>query len=84
MGTTETKIKRLQREVEKLKRQVAQLQRSGTGMRRAKVNKSKRTTSRTKRTVKLGGLWAGTPEITERDIEEARTLAWGHFGKGKP
>lgn len=33
------------------------------------------------RIVKLGGLWAGTPEITEEDITEARREMWGHFGE---
>jgi len=33
------------------------------------------------RIVKLGGLWAGTPEITEEDIAEARREMWGHFGE---
>ena len=28
------------------------------------------------RVVKLGGLWAGTPEITEEDITAARREAW--------
>jgi hypothetical protein len=34
-----------------------------------------------RRIVKLGGLWAGTPEITEEDIAEARREMWGHFGE---
>jgi len=33
------------------------------------------------RIVKLGGLWAGTPEITEEDIAEARREMWGRFGE---
>jgi len=33
------------------------------------------------RIVKLGGLWAGTPEITEEDIAEARHEMWGRFGE---
>ncbi len=33
------------------------------------------------RIVKLGGLWAGTSEITEEDIAEARREMWGHFGE---
>ena len=33
------------------------------------------------RVVKLGGLWAGTPEITEEDIAEARREMWGRFGE---
>lgn len=33
-----------------------------------------------RRIVKLGGLWAGTPEITEEDIAEARREMWGRFG----
>ena len=36
------------------------------------------------RIVKLGGLWAGTPEITEEDIAEARREMWGHFGESEP
>jgi len=32
------------------------------------------------RIVRLGGLWAGTPEITEEDIAEARREMWGRFG----
>ena len=33
------------------------------------------------RIVKLGGLWAGTPEVTEEDITEARREMWGDFGE---
>jgi len=33
------------------------------------------------RIVKLGGLWAGTPEITEEDIADARREMWGRFGE---
>lgn len=33
------------------------------------------------RVVKLGGLWAGTPEITEEDITEARREMWASFGE---
>jgi len=33
------------------------------------------------RIVKLGGLWAGTPEITEEDIAEARREMWANFGE---
>ena len=33
------------------------------------------------RIVKLGGLWAGTPEITEEYIAEARREMWGCFGE---
>ncbi|HID62341.1 MAG TPA: hypothetical protein EYP49_06325 [Anaerolineae bacterium] len=33
------------------------------------------------RIVKLGGLWAGTPQITEEDIAEARREMWGRFGE---
>ncbi len=33
------------------------------------------------RIVRLGGLWAGTPEITEEDITEARREMWGCFGE---
>ena len=33
------------------------------------------------RIVKSGGLWAGTPEITEEDIADARREMWGRFGE---
>ncbi len=33
------------------------------------------------RVVKMGGLWADTPEITEEDIAEARQEMWSNFGK---
>jgi hypothetical protein len=33
------------------------------------------------RVVKMGGLWADTPEITEKDIAEARQEMWSNFGK---
>ncbi|RLC13019.1 MAG: hypothetical protein DRI57_17075 [Deltaproteobacteria bacterium] len=31
--------------------------------------------------VRLGGLWAGTPEITAEDITDARHEMWGRFGE---
>lgn len=31
--------------------------------------------------IRLGGLWADTPEITEEDIADARREMWGHFGE---
>jgi len=34
------------------------------------------------RIVKLGGLWAGTPEITEEEITAARREAWAGLGEG--
>jgi hypothetical protein len=37
--------------------------------------------SNQKRVIKLGGLWAGTPKITEADIAEARREMWGSFGE---
>ncbi len=77
MTTTQTEIKRLRREVEKLKKQVKELRR-GDNNRSRKV--SSRVSKRTKRVVKLGGLWAEAPEITEKDIEQARKAMWGDLG----
>lgn len=79
MATTQTEIKRLRREVEKLKKQVKEIERRGNGKRSRKV--SPRVSPRTKRVVKLGGLWAETPEITEKDIELTRKAMWGDLGK---
>jgi len=31
--------------------------------------------------IKLGGLWAGSPEITAEDIAEARQEMWANFGE---
>ena len=31
--------------------------------------------------IKLGGLWAGSPEITTDDIAEIRRELWAGFGK---
>ena len=31
--------------------------------------------------IKLGGLWAGSPEITADDIAEIRREMWAGFGK---
>ena len=42
-------------------------------------SRSGQTASQEGRIVKLGGLWAGTPEITEEDIAEARREMWGNF-----
>lgn len=42
-------------------------------------SRSGRDVPQEKRIVKLGGLWAGTPEITEEDIAEARREMWGNF-----
>ncbi len=33
------------------------------------------------RIVKLGGLWAGTPEITEEEITAARREVWSSLGE---
>ncbi|QTA88276.1 hypothetical protein [Desulfonema magnum] len=33
--------------------------------------------------VRLGGLWADTPEITAEDIAEARHEMWGKFGENE-
>ena len=33
------------------------------------------------RIIKLGGLWAGTPEITDEDIAAARREMWGNLGE---
>lgn len=34
-----------------------------------------------KHIIRLGGLWASAPEITEADIDEARKEMWGDFGE---
>jgi hypothetical protein len=31
--------------------------------------------------IALGGLWAGTPEITATDIAEVRREVWANFGE---
>ncbi len=31
--------------------------------------------------IKLGGLWAGSPEITPEDIAEVRREMWANFGE---
>ena len=35
------------------------------------------------RIIKMGGLWADTPEITAEDIAEARREMWGKLGEGR-
>ncbi len=36
-----------------------------------------------KQIVKLGGLWAGTSEITAEDITDARHEMWGKLGENE-
>jgi hypothetical protein len=36
-----------------------------------------------RRIVRLGGLWAGTPEITTENIADARQEMWGKFGENE-
>ncbi len=71
MATREKELERLRRENERLKKQLARL--------KAKNGKPRMTMH--KRLVKLGGLWKGTPEITEEDILQARRAMWGKFGE---
>ncbi len=72
MATTATELKRMKHEIEALKKKVARLERrssTGRGTRRTR-----------KRIVQFGGLWEGTPEITEQDIAAARKEMWGNLG----
>ena len=40
-----------------------------------------KTTPQQPRIIKLGGLWAGSPEITAADIAEIRREMWVGFGE---
>ncbi len=78
MAKTASEIEELRREIETLKKEVARLKRQSSKNERRRS--TRRVTSRSKRVVKLGGLWVGTPEITEQDIAEVRREVWGQFG----
>lgn len=41
----------------------------------------KQSPSADRKLIKLGGLWAGSPEITADDIAEIRREMWAGFGK---
>ena len=69
----QVQVKRLQNENLRLKRQL-----DGRGAGRQKIA---RRATHVRRIVKLGGLWAGTREITEQDIAEARRAVWSSFGQ---
>ena len=44
-------------------------------------NRAKQTPPPQPNVIKLGGLWAGSPEITAEDIAEARQEMWANFGE---
>ena len=79
MAVTENRIKALQTKIRKLRVENTRLKRQLSRSAGHTVKHSSRVSS-AKRIVKLGGLWAGTPEITEQDIAEARRDMWGHLG----
>ena len=79
MAVTESRIKALQTQIRKLRAENTRLKRQLGQAGRHATKRSSRITS-AKRIVKLGGLWAGTPEITEQDIAEARRDMWGRLG----
>jgi sRNA-binding protein len=79
MAISAKQIKQMQDQVKKLRvenTQLKRLLRQYAGKTRTRFAIKRRA----KRIVKLGGLWAGTPEITEQDIAQARKEVWGKFG----
>jgi hypothetical protein len=44
-------------------------------------HRAKQPPSADRKIIKLGGLWAGSPEITTDDIAEIRRELWAGFGK---
>ncbi|MBI5650175.1 MAG: hypothetical protein HZC40_07000, partial [Chloroflexi bacterium] len=72
-------IKQMQDQVKKLRAENTRLKRL-LRQRAGKTRIGFPVARRAKRIIKLGGLWAGTPEITEQDIAQARKEMWGKFG----
>jgi hypothetical protein len=81
MAVSTTQLRKLQAQVKSLRAENLRLKRllRGNGGRRKSI--VRKTASHRKRIVKLGGLWADTPEITDQDIREARQAIWKNFGK---
>ena len=79
MAISERRIKELQTQIQKLRAENVSLKRQLDRSGRHVAKRSSRTTH-TKRIVKVGGLWMGTPEITEQDFAEARREMWRHLG----
>ncbi len=77
MAIATPQLGKLQKEIKRLRSENTRLK---LRMRRSSQNGKKTHRGTAKRVVKLGGLWAGTPEITEQDIADARKEMWGSFG----
>lgn len=81
MAVNTTQLKKLQTQVKKLRAENLRLKRQLRSNGKQRKTTLHRTSTPRKRIVKLGGLWAGTPEITDQDIREARQAIWKNFGK---
>lgn len=79
MAVSSAQLKRLQEQVKKLRLENARLKKQLRG-RDGRTRRSMRPSLRTRRIIKLGGLWKGTPEITEQDIAQARAETWKTLG----
>jgi cell division septum initiation protein DivIVA len=74
MAISTTQLKRLQEQIKKLRTESARL-RKQLQEKKGRNRRLTRSTLKARRIVKLGGLWKGTPEITEQDIAQARASA---------